>query len=246
MTVREAVLSAGPVCFWDFTDGLRDRGYGGYALHSSPGGIPFAEDGVFGPRCPEMGEGRYFVLPRSECPLLDFSGERSRLTVVAWVKRNPKAVEECQAVAGMWNETLRKRQYCLFLDLRIWKSAQQVGGHVSATGGPTEGFPYCMDAAIGATPVSMDAWHMVGFTYDGGQATAVLDGAVDLRGTRNPYAYGRPLFKPESGGADFTIGAVHRGGEMGNWFSGLLGGVAVFGKALDEMVLGHFAIRTGG
>lgn len=243
MTLREAVLAAKPVCFWDFTDGLTDQGRAGYTLQSGADDIPFARDGVFGPCCPEMGEGRYFRLPRAACPLLDFSGGRSRVTVAAWVKRRPKAVAECQAVAGMWNETMRWRQYCLFLDLRIWESAQQVGGHVSATGGPTEGYSYCMDAAIGAAQVPMREWHMIAFTYDGRQAAVYLDGAADPRGARNPYTYGRPLFAPESGGADFTVGAVHRGGEMGNWFTGLLGGLAVFDEALNEAALRALAIR---
>jgi hypothetical protein len=33
-------------------------------------------------------------------------------------------------------------------------------------------------------------------------------------------------------GADFTAGAVHRAGEVGNWFVGWLGGLAVYRRAL--------------
>lgn len=238
----ESVLAAGPVCFWDFSQGLASKGRAAYTLRDGNGNISYAPEGLFGKRCPDMGEGRYFVLPREECPLLDFSARRSALTVIAWVKRRPKEFAECQAVAGMWNETRRQRQYCLFLDLKIWESGQQAGGHVSATGGPTEGYPYCMDAAIGATPVPMDAWHMIGFSYDGSVARAYLDGALDIRGERNPYAYGRPLFSPGGNGADFTVGGVHRGGEMGNWFTGLLGGLALFDFPLEAEALRAFAL----
>lgn len=36
------------------------------------------------------------------------------------------------------------------------------------------------------------------------------------------------------GRSDFTLGAVHRGGGMGNWFVGRLGGLAVYSRALDR------------
>lgn len=70
------------------------------------------------------------------------------MTVVAWIKRDVKQYSQCEAVAGMWDETRKKRQYCLFLDLRIWGSSQQAGGHVSGTGGATEGYKYCMDVRL--------------------------------------------------------------------------------------------------
>jgi hypothetical protein len=137
-------------------------------------------------------------------------------------------------VAGIWNETAKKRQYCLFLNLRIWNSAEQVCGHVSAIGGPTPGYRYCMTASIGGTPVSKGEWHTAAFTYDGHHARSYLDGRLDVRDGFNPYEYPDGLFDGGEDGADFTVGAVDRSGEMGNFYNGLLGGLAVFNRALSE------------
>ena len=234
MSSTYEVLKAAPICFWDFSHGLTAQGKVPYKLEQSGISIPCINDGVFGQNCLEMAEGRFLKIPRSECSLLDFSSERSQLTMIAWIKRSDKRIHECQAIAGMWNETDSKRQYCLFLDLHIWESSNQVGGHISSTGGPTEGYRYCMDAAIGATPVSMNEWHMIGFAYDGKSASVYLDGKLDHRGTRNPYDYGHSLFMPGEDGADFTVGGVYRKGTMGNWFCGLLGGLAVYDYPLAE------------
>lgn len=46
--------------------------------------------------------------------------------------------------------------------------------------------PVLIPAQLGATEVSREAWHVVGFTYDGKQAVAYLDGVPDARETYNP------------------------------------------------------------
>ncbi|MEO1286140.1 MAG: LamG-like jellyroll fold domain-containing protein [Chloroflexota bacterium] len=145
---------------------------------------------------------------------------------------------DCETIAGIWDESRKKRQYCLFLDLPIWDSGDQVGGHVSYHGGPTPNYKYCMDAAIGATPLTYHRWHCVGFTYDGMYARAYLDGRLDEREERNPFHYPQGLFDGGSDGADFTVGAVSRSGEAGNFFHGMLAGLAVYNRALtdDEMM----------
>ena len=60
---------------------------------------------------------------------------------------------------------------------------------------------------------------------------------ADVRETFNPYAYPGGLFDGGLDGADFTVAAVHRSNTMGNWFTGVLGGLAVYDRALsdDEM-----------
>lgn len=234
MKTAEEILGADPVCFWDFTSGLISKGRESYTLLEGGQEIPYATDGIFGDKCPEMMEGRYFTLPRATCPKLDFSSDRSEFTVVAWIKRHYKNIPECQAIAGMWNETDRKRQYCLFVDLHIWDSADQVAGHISSSGGPTDGYRYCMDAAIGESPIPLGEWQTLGFTYNGESARVYLEGVLDSRMLRNPFDYGKPLYKPDKDGADFTVGGVYRKGSMGNWFHGLLGGLAVFDRSLGE------------
>jgi hypothetical protein len=186
------------------------------------------------------------VIPRAACPALNLHGPKAQVTLIAWIKRAPTLPEEkglCQAVAGMWNEH-SKRQYCLFLNLRIHESAEQVGAHVSSVGGATPGFKYCMDAAIGATPVPANVWQCVAITYDGKYARAYLNGRLDARGERNPYRYEGGIFDGGADGADFTVGAVLRpervdaqfiahGSTLANRFYGLLGGLAVYHRALS-------------
>jgi hypothetical protein len=241
MTTPRPDAIDGLICFWDFSEAPGSRRVSKtshtYALTEMTGPVERVTGGPFGHAAKFVG-GNWLNLPAKDCPALNFGGADGQVSVVAWLKRGKKQVPECQAVAGRWNETDKGRQYCLFLDLRIWDSKDQVGGHVSNIGGPTPGYKYCMDAAIGATPVPLDVWTCCAMTYANGVATAYLDGRFDERRERNPYAYPGGLFdgNPVS---DFTVGGVFRGGSMGNWFVGDLGGLAIYRRALtdDEMRL---------
>jgi len=142
----------------------------------------------------------------------------------------------------MWNEH-GNRQYCLFLNLQFDDHGQQVGAHVSHHGGPTPPFPFCKDAAIGATPVSFDQWHCVAISYDGRMARAWLDGRFDPKPGHNPFPLPGGLHDSGPAGSDFNVGAVRRcarmtpegpvGDKVGNPFQGLLGGLALYNRALD-------------
>ncbi len=236
------------VCRWTFQEAAGEarwsQGRERYALKEMAGPMARAEDGVLGPYSMEVKEGQWLNLARAECPALNFCGKGARFSVVAWVKRSPKSTGECQAVAGMWNETVATRQYCLFLDLSIWSSEEQVCGHVSATGAPTPGYKYCMEAGIGATAVEMDEWRQVAFTFDGTWVRVYVDGQLDYRPGLNPYYWPQAINDGGADGSDFTVGAVYRGGAMGNWFTGRLGGLAVYDEALNEgAVAGLFAAR---
>ena len=224
------------VSFWDFQEEAGHnrvaKGPYSYSLTEMTGPIQRSEEGVFGPYSAELAFGQWLNLPRALCPALDFHGKGAEVTVLAWLKREVRHNPECQVIAGMWNETEKKRQYAMFLDLSIWDSRDQVGGHVSAVGGPTPGHPWCMTTAIGSTPVVKGEWHAVAFTYDGTYAKVYLDGILDKRETYNPYLYEEGLYDGGISGADFTVGAVNRSGEMGNFYAGLIGGLAVFNKAL--------------
>lgn len=227
----------GLIAFWDFQEQAGceriSKGPGEYRLKEMGESVERAADGFFGEYSAIMGEGKWFSISKKDGPKLDFHGNNTTFTVAAWIKRSWKEQKECQAIAGIWNETLLLRQYCLFIDLTIWDSDNQVCGHLSATGGPTPGCPHCMEAAIGNTVVTMDEWHLLAFTYDGHFARVYLDGKLDEREQLNPYEYPYAIF---DGGelADFTVGAVSRHGEMGNWYCGLLGGLAIYDRALDE------------
>lgn len=216
------------------------------------------EDGVFGPRCARFEssgfDSRGFLRVSSHhAPQLSIGGLKAQVSVVAWLKRAPRPKGEhngCQFVAGVWNEHGR-RQYGMFLNLGIWDSGEQIGAHVSSHGGATPDFPFCMDAAIGATKVDFETWHCAAISYDGQHARVFLDGILDARQPqgepgRNPFFYPAGLLQ---GDADFTIGAVERpatvvtnpdgtfsdqGALLANPFVGCLGGLAVFRRALTD------------
>lgn len=234
------------LCFWDFSEGqgtnrVSKSGAYSYELKEGADKIEKVNEGVFGSFSADIKEGDWFYIPRNQCPALNIHGEKAQITVVVWVKRNKKEYSQCEAVAGIWNETNKKRQYCLFLDLRIWGSSQQVGGHISGTGGPTEGYKYCMDASIGQTPVPLNEWQCIGFTYDGAEACSYLNGKPDEREGQNPYPYKLGLSDGGIDGGDFTVGAVDRSGEMGNFFVGKIGGLAVYDRALTAEEMDYLA-----
>jgi hypothetical protein len=245
------------VSFWTFQEAPGSPrvavGRHRYALNERGGVGGRADEGVFGNHSAMFDTkeltGPCLQIDRRDCPALNFAGPAARFTIVAWVKRraDPGFAHNCQALTGMWNEH-GKRQYCLFLNLRIHDSAEQVCAHISHVGGPTAGYRYCMDAAIGATPVPFDRWQCVAISYDGQYARAYLNGKLDARGDRNPYHYPHGLFDGGENGADFTVGAVERpervemidgrpiehGTVQSNCFRGLLGGLAIFDQALDD------------
>ena len=231
------------VSFWDFQEPAGQprvsRGPCPYALKEMAGPVARVADGIFGPYAAFLDYRQWMSIARADCPALNINGPDAQVTVLAWIRRHRKPEIECEFVAGIWNETNSKRQYGLFLDLRIHQGADQVGGHVSSLGGPTPGHKYCMDAAIGGARVSyFGDWKCVGFTYDGESARAYLNGTAHPRDTFNPYHYPGGLYDGGPNGANFTVGAVDRGGSIGNWFTGHLGGLAIFDRALsaDEMV----------
>ncbi len=249
VSAEKVVNMPGLVSFWDFQEPAGQlrmaKGMQASVLEEPAGAVPVVEEGALGRRSVRLGDGQYFTIRRANLGRLDIHGRDAQVSVIAWVKRHPSdSPTRCQAVAGVWNEHAR-RQYCLFLNLRIWDSAEQVCAHISGIGGATPGYKYCMDAAIGATPVPLQRWQCCAISYDGRFARAYLNGQLDVRGDRNPYAYDQGIYDGGPQGGDFTIGAVTRpqtvddqlrdvGSVVANRFHGLLGGLAVFERALTD------------
>lgn len=231
------------LCLWDFEGRTPFTSKGKYAYRLKPGqgDVKLIQDGVLSEHAVNLAEGQYLFIPRGDCPGLDIHGKHAQVTVLAWIKRHRKSFDQCEAVAGMWNETDKQRQYCMFLNLRIYESANQIAGHISGVGGPTAGHKYCMDAAIGNKPVAYQEWTFAAITYDGRLIKSYYNGIFDVRPGRNPYLYHEGIYNPGSAGSDFTVGAVHRSNEMGNHFVGQIGGLAVFDRALtaEEINLIH-------
>lgn len=157
--------------------------------------------------------------------------------MVAWIKRDPAPGSGCEFIAGQWNETNRGRQYGLFLNIRVWGTGEQVCGHFSHVGEATPGYKYCIDGAMGATPVPRDEWVVVAMSYDGVCGYAWLNGLLDVRPGLNPYSLAGGLYDGGPAGSDFTVGAVDRGGEIGNFFCGWMAGLAVYRRALSPAEL---------
>lgn len=264
---EEILKSPGLLAFWDFQDDTLRSLTPPYLTLKSRGIPPAsANEGVFGTRSlkfeavGDLAKGFLFLPADGDHPL-SLGGEAAELTVICWIKRKPSTYKGCQFLAGVWNEHGR-RQYGMFLNLKIWASAEQVGAHISQHGGPTPGYPYCMDVAIGATPVPFDSWHCVAMTYDGKDAAAYLDGRLDVREPqgepgRNPFHLSGGL-NPEP--SEFTVGAVSRpsrvepdpaggfresGSLIANPFVGLLGGLAVFRRSLSASELAELSSNPG-
>jgi hypothetical protein len=233
---KELIIKStnGLVCYWDFgaTDPYLSKGKHAYRLTEGNGAMALVKDDPQDLSSIKIKEGQYLYIKRQDCPALNITGPNAEVTVLAWVKRKPKSYVQCEAIAGMWNETEKLRQYCLFLNLRLHESAGQVCGHISSVGGPTPGQKWCIDASIGQTPVPYQEWQCIAFTYNGNEITSYLNGVADLRVETNPYPYTQGIFDGGSEGSDFTVGAVHRLGEMGNFFVGQMAALAVFNKAL--------------
>lgn len=228
----------GLISFWDFQEPSgtprRAKGAHPYELREMDGAVERINGGLFGPYAAFLRPRQWFSIARKDCPALNLHGRDAQLSVVVWFKRYRKPEIQCEFLAGIWDETRAKRQYGLFLDLRIHNSADQIAGHVSGLGGPTPGNRWCMDAAIGYNDVGyFEHWYCGAFTYDGAFTKTYHNGILDVRENLNPYPYSLGIFDAGEEGGDFTVGAVDRLGSIGNWFTGIIAGVAVFNRALD-------------
>ncbi len=243
---RELVMAIpGLVSFWDFQQPggqqRRAHGQGAYALHETAGIIDRSEGGVFGTYCASFPGGRWLECPREACPLLNLHGPEAELSVLAWVRRNLQHNGSNQTVAGIWHEAPHRRQYGLFVDSRQHASAGQAALQLSCVGATTGGQKHASEQAIGGTALNGD-WHFIACTFGraekgGNEARVYLDGLLDQRAGLNPSCPPGHLANGGAGGADFTVGAAHRAGEVGDWFVGAIGGLAVCNRALPGEVL---------
>ena len=227
----------GLVSYWDFrksSDHFPATQGEPYVLLSQSGPLEIVEekDAPLGGSALQINEGQWLNIPRKDCPRLDIHGKDGHLTVVAWVRRKRTTSGQCEFIAGQWNESNRGRQYGLFLNIKVWGLGDRICGHLSHVGGPTPGYKYCADGAMGATEIACETWNVVAMSYDGQAGFAWLNGILDARPGLNPYPMAGGLHDGGPGGSDFTVGAVDRSGEIGNFFTGLIAGLAVYDRAL--------------
>lgn len=225
------------LAFWDFSEArwpYVSKGQHAIELKPQAGPMEHVDDGPFGGGV-RFREGQWLRSLRTDCAALDIHSPDATVTVLAWIRRRPKSDGRCEAVAGLWDEMRRCRQYALFLAAMNQRDRQV--GHVSDVGGPTPGDPYCQTGSVGETRLPFDQWLAVGFSYDGQQVSSYLNGKPDGQWERNPEPFTAGLYNSGLEGADFTVGAVRRSnapGDFDNFFVGDLGGLAVFDRALDE------------
>lgn len=227
----------GLVSFWNFdrsgTEFAAQQGEP-YVLKSQSGRLEVVEDAdSFGGSALVLKEGQWLSISRRECPSLDLHGRDGHLSVIAWIQRGKTERDHCEFIAGQWNESHLGRQYGLFLNISVWGERDRVFGHLSNVGGPTPGYKYCMDGPMGGTPVGCDKTTVVAMSYDGQAGYAWLDGRLDICPGLNPYSLAGGLHDGGPDGSDFTVGAVDRSGEMGNFFCGRLAALAVYARALS-------------
>jgi hypothetical protein len=241
------------LCFWDFQEkgadrGLTSQGRYAYTLEEMNGRTTRSAEGVFGATALEIKKGQWLVIKREDCPGLNIHGQR-QVSMVAWINRREDGI--WQYIAGMWNELRAKRQYALFTaghkqtDYRTLERIDaklQTHGYVSDLGGATEGRPFCFSYATGKTRLEKDRWHMIAFTYDHKSIRVYVDGRLDENTTYNPFLWDKPIFDGGDKGSEFTVAQralpewpgyptveapTHNQG-----FSGSLGGLAVYDRAL--------------
>lgn len=218
-------------------------GKGSFPLSEMAGDVERVDDGIFGPYAARLAYQQWFKLDRGSLSALNIHGKDAQVTVVAWIKRQKKPDGFCEAVAGLWDEQRSKRQYALFVAMPVDNAEgrrEQVGGHISSIGGSSPGHDHSRSRANGATPVPFDEWVSIGFTYDGDFIRAYYNGAFDALKGVNPYQYPNGIFDGGPDGSAFTVGSVPRERPPqgpGNYFTGVIGGIAVFDRALhtEEM-----------
>ena len=250
--VKKILAVKGLVALWTFGEepgnDRKSLGSGTYSLKESGGETGRINEGPLSGCSIFLDGTSYLSIPNSQTGMLNIYGEKCELTVMAWIKWTG---EQTGFIGGMWNESQEggKRQYGLFVSLPYYNGGDQVCGHVSQTGKATPPFPYSIDYSASKQKVPEGKWCCVAFTYDGRFVRSYLDGIFEPREpelisnttgfpgypdglvqTKNPYFF---PYGTGNNGSDFTVGAVQLRSGMGNYFKGLIGGLAVFNRRLS-------------
>jgi hypothetical protein len=251
--IKRVKSTKGFVALWKFDEEEgKDRkaiGEDSYLLKEANGKIPRINEGPVSGYSISLDGTNYLSLPHAKTGKLNIYGEKGEVTVIAWINWSG---EQTGFVGGMWNEHQDggKRQYGLFISLPYYNGRDQVCGHISRTGKPTPPFPYSADYSASKQKVSANEWCFVAFTYDGRYIRSYFNGEFESRDpelinntkgfdgypdglvqSKNPYFF---PYGMGDNGSDFTVGSVQLKSGMGNFFKGMIGGLAVFNKGLTE------------
>ena len=251
--IKEIKSIEGLVSLWKFNEKpgkeRKASGQGKFPLKESNGKITRINEGPLSGYSILLDGISYLSLSHSQTGPLNIYGDKSEVTLIAWVKWTG---EQTGFIGGMWNEYQNggKRQYGMFISLPHYNGKDQVCGHISRTGKPTPPFPYSIDYSASKQKVPKDEWCCAAFTFDGQFIKSYLNGVFEARNSelisnttgfegypnglfqcKNPYYFPNGI---GNNGSDFTVGAVLLKSGMGNFFQGLIGGLAVFNRALSD------------
>jgi hypothetical protein len=255
--IKKLIETKGLVALWDFKENERQKrmayGVGKFPLKEVNGAISRVKEGPLSGYSAKLGNKAFLSLPNEKTGALNIYGKKQGITVIAWIKWYGNT----GFIGGMWNEYQGggKRQYGLFVSLPYYNGENQVCGHISLTGKPTPPFPYSIDYAASKLAVKKGAWQCVAFTYDGQWIKSYLNGEFDSREPElinhtigfDGYPKGliqskNPYYFPDgigNNGSDFTVGAVLLESGAGHFFNGLIGGLAIFDRALSPDEINH-------
>ena len=251
--LKELKTTPNLIAFWDFKEpeGKDRKAYGisDFPLKEAGGTTQRINEGPLSGFSARFNGSNFLSLPNSQSGALNIFGPNKEVTVIAWIKWTG---EQIGFVGGMWNEYKDggKRQYGLFASLPYYNGKNQVCGHISYTGKPTPPFPYSIDYSASREQIKKNKWQFIAFTYDGNYIKSYLNGKFQKREpeliehtigfegypnglvqSKNPYYF---PYGMGNNGSDFTVGAVLLKGGMGNFFKGLIGGLAVYDRKLSE------------
>ncbi len=243
----------GCIALWKFTEkpGRDRKAIGTYTfpLKEGNGKVERIHEGPVSGYSIRLDGTNFLNLANTKTSDLNIYGKNQGVTVIAWIKWTG---EQTGFIGGMWNEYADggKRQYGLFVSLPYYNGGNQVCGHISKTGKPTPPFPYSIDYSASKQKVPVNEWCCVAFTYDGQNIKSFLNGNFEprkpelinntkgfegypngLTQSKNPYYFPDGI---GNNGSDFTVGSVLLKNGMGNFFKGLIGGLAVFNRALND------------
>jgi hypothetical protein len=263
--IRAVESTPNLIALWKFNEkpgeARKAVGAGDFPLSEANGKIEREGEGPVSGYTIKLDGTNYLSLSNSETQQLNIYGADKEVTVIAWVKWTG---EQTGFVGGMWNEYQDggKRQYGLFISLPYYNGRNQVCGHISETGKPTPPFPYSIDYSASKHKVPENQWCLVAFSYNSQYIKSYFNGKFyprepelinntkgfdgypnGLVQRKNPYYY---PYGMGNNGSDFTVGAVLLKNGMGNFFKGLIGGLAVFDRALDDDEIYRFYSQSSG
>jgi len=171
-------------------------------------------------------------------------------------------------LAGIWSEAVSVRQYVLFGSTCRGGGEHLNDAEVSRSGSNHPPCQWSISYALGSAHMDYNSWHMVAMTFDGKFIRSYVNGTLDYRlphrieppsdpcnetwqnpasvstwSNRSQWGPGGDPVDPRH--TDFAVGgqkgAPEKGYPLGHPWHGLIGGLAVYDRALSDEELSAMA-----